>query len=508
MSSIHKPRFTWPLVLVVLAASGLALASEPGPTHLLTEHAIVAAAFSRNPTLAASLSELHRAQLLEQAEEHRHSFVLGLDAAATRTRSPNLGPTGVTTPESTNYTGGVDLSRHTAIGTDLKLRLEGWRQTNQSTFLNNTTTPPSLLTFGLGPAYGTTVKFSLTQPLLRGAGRDVYYAELDAARASRASALSARDQSASQLLLDVLTAYWELSYATRSVEIQLRSLELASAQRDEAALRVKTGSVAPVDVLSFETTIATIEEDLASARAEAEKQLTELARLVGDPDVALGGSVDTSSALPEPGPPAADVKRRALTASFELAQQRAAVELASVQARTADEGYRPKLDIDAYVQAQGLGNRSLGPAYDQLSGLGAVSAHVGLTYQAPLDGTQRNRERERARMAIETAKYRLAAIEQRLSADVDKALAREASSRKRVTLADATLAIAKQQLVAETERFRTGSATALQVREAEKTVRSAELRASRARADWIEASLTLEHLSGRLLERWSRANAD
>jgi len=111
-------------------------------------------------------------------------------------------------------------------------------------------------------------------------------------------------------------------------------------------------------------------------------------------------------------------------------------------------------------------------------------------------------------MAIQTAKLQLTAIEQRLASDVDKALTREASSRNRIKLADATLAIAKQQFEAETERFRTGSATALQVREAEKTVRSAELRASRARADEIEASLTLEHLSGRLLQRWTRADAE
>ncbi|HEY5961731.1 MAG TPA: TolC family protein [Polyangiaceae bacterium] len=508
MNSTNMPRRSWALALMALSASSRGLAEETQAPNVLSERAVVVAALSHNPTLAAYASDWRRAQLLEEAEEHRHSFVLGLDASATRTRSPGLGPTGVSTPESRNYTGGADLSRHTALGTDLKLRLEGWRQTNQSTFFDSSTTPPSLLTYTMGPAYGTTVKFSLNQPLLRGAGRDVYYAERDAARASRASARSARDQAASQLLLDVLTAYWELNYDARSVEIQTRSLELARVQRDETAMRVTTGSVAAVDVLSFETTIATIEEDLATARAEAQKQLAELNRLIGDPDWTLRDVPETASTVPEPGRPADDVKQRTLAVSFELSQQRAAVELATVQARTADENYRPKLDVDAYVQAQGLGNKALGPMVDQLGGLGAVSAHVGLTYQAPLDGTQRNRERERALTAIQAAKLRLTAIEQRLSADVDKALTREQSSRNRIRLADATLAIAKQQLDAETQRFRTGSATALQVREAENTVRSAELRASRARTDWVEASVTLEHLSGRLLDRWTRGDAE
>ena len=493
-------------VLSVLACAHRSLASDVTATNVLTERAIVAVALARNPTLAATVGDLRRAQLLEQAEEHRYSFVLGLDTSATRARSPNLGFTGVTVPESTTYSGGVELSRHTVYGTDLKLRLEGSSQRTQSTFVDAAATPPSMLTFTVGPGYGTSAKLSLTQPLLRGAGRDVYYAELDAARANSVSARNAHDQAASQLLLDVLTSYWEINYASRSVEIQLRSLELAKAQRDETAQRVSTGSVAPVDVLSFETSIATIEEDLASARAEERKQIAELARLIGDPGLNLNSSADTTSPMPEPEPPAADVKDRTLGVSYELAQQRALVDLATVQARTAEESYRPKLDLDAYVQAQGLGNRSLGPMFDQLGGLGAVSAHVGLTYQAALDGTQQRSERERALVAIQIAKQRLTAIEQRLVTDVDKALTREESSRKRVKLADATLAIAKQQYEAEAQRFRTGSATALQVREAENSVRSAELRASRARADWIEASLTLEHLSGRLLERWTKVD--
>lgn len=481
------------------------VAAQTTATPRLTAEAVVAAAFQHNATLAAATSELRRAQLLEQAEEHRYSLVLGMDSSVTRSQSPNLTLSGTTTPQATYYRAGADLSRHTVLGTDLKLRVEGWREKSQSTMFNTMTTPPSMLTYAVGPGYGATVKFSLTQPLLRGAGRDVYYAELDQARVNRASARSARDQTASQLLLDILTAYWELNYATRSVEIQSRALEVATAQRDEAALRVNTGSAAPVDVLSFETNVATIEEDLATAQAAEQTQATELLRLIGDPDLRLPNTADTSTAIPEPDAPSGDIKQQALRASYELAQQRAAVDLATVQSRTADQSFRPKLDVDAYVQAQGLGNRSLNPMVDQLSGLGAVSAYVGLTYQAALDGTQRTREQERALMAIQTAKQRVTALEQRLSADVDKALTSESSSQRRVKLADTTYGIAHRQYEAELQRFRTGSSTALQVREAENSARTAELRASRARTDWIEAALKLEHLSGNLLTHWGQS---
>jgi len=512
MSSIHAVALLGAALFTCAFSVREAFAESSGGGGL-TERMVVAAALKHNPTLAAAAGDLRRAQLLEQAEDHRYSVTLGLDGSATHTRSPSLGVFGVTTPENTTYAAGAELSRHTVLGSDLKLRVEGWQVKSTSSFLISQTTTPTQTTYSLGPGYGTSVKLSLTQPLLRGAGRDIYYANLDAARVSQVSARSARDQTASQLLLDVLTAFWELDYASRSVEIQKRAIEVATAQRDETALRVKTGSAAPVDVLSFETNVATIEEELATAQADQAVRAGELLRLMGDSELQIGSDTNTSVATPEPeleSTPGAreSIRQRALSVSYELAQQRAAVELATVQARTADESYRPKLDLDAYVQAQGLGNRSLSPMYDQMTGLGAVSAHVGLAYQAPLDGTQRGAERERALMAIETAKQRLTAIEQRVLADLEKAVTREESSRKRVGLADATLTIAKQQYEAEAQRFRTGSATALQVREAENSVRNAELRASRARADWVESKLTLEHLSGKLLERWSKGGGE
>jgi outer membrane protein TolC len=496
----------WAASMCLLASLRPALAEEAPRADVLSERAVVTAALARNPTLAAAVSDLRRAELLAQAEEHRYAFVLGLDSSATRSRSPSLGFSGITTAETTLYKAGAELRRHTVLGTDLTLRIEGSSQTSSSAFMNPTTSPPTSLTYNQGPGYGALVKLGLTQPLLRGAGSAVYHAERDAARASRTSARSARDQAASQLLLDVLTAYWELNYASRAVEIQNRGLELAKAQRDETALRVSSGSAAPVDVLSFETSIASLEEDLATARADQQKQQSELARLIGDSELMQSARVDAEAPLPEPEEAPQNVKELTLATSYELAQQRAAVELATVQSRTADESFRPKLDLDAYVQGQGLGNKAVGPAMDQLGRLSAVSAHIGLTYEASLDGTQRRNERERALVAIQSAKQRLAAIEQRLVADVDKALTKERSSHERVQLADNTLAIARRQLDAETQRFRTGSATALQVRESENSVRSAELRASRARADWLEAALTLEHLSGRLLAQWSKVN--
>ncbi len=496
--------------LCVLAALGSASrgarAQAEGPAsadaegaELVTEAAVVQSALAHNPTLAAAQTELRRAMLLERAESHRYGFVLQLDAEATRTATPNLGLNGVTVGESNLYRVGAELRRHLPWGTDLSLRLEGTSQLVQSAFFNPTTMPPELTLIELGPGWGGLLRLGLMQPLLRGTGRELYEAELRAARIARASAASASELGASQLLLDVRTAYWELYYATRALEIQRRSLVVAEARLVDTVERIRTGSLAPVEELSLRTSIATVDEAIAAAVAEAQNRSNDLSRLVGDATLHTRRA-DVTEPPPMPMPLPDDARERALDVSYELNQQRARVELAELQARTAADPLRDRLDVDAYVQTQGLGNQSLSPALEQLGGLGAWSAHVGVTYEAALDGTRRRSERERAELAVTTARQELEAARLRVITSLENAITSGKASRRRLELARETRLLAERQLTAETQRFRTGGTTALGVLEAEEQVRSAALREARAQVDIIQAHLAAAHVTGSLLE--------
>ena len=491
----------------------------PGAPVVVSDDAVVKIAMKQNPTLAAAIGELRRAELLQEGEEHRYPFTFLGDAKAARNGAPSLGPRGVTFPESTNLVVGAELRRKLVWGTDLALRVEATRQESFSLFTfvppttGGATTPgtpgttgsgtPVQTLFQLGPGYGGSVRFGVTQPILRGAGREIVQAELNAARANREAAVSTRDRTSSQTLRDALTAYWELYFSTRALEINRRSLELARQQRDEAAQRIKTGSTAPVEQLTFETRIASLEEEIVAAEADERARSAALARQLGDPDLVLRRAAPREP--PRYEPPRSDARQRALSASYEVAEQKAALRLAEVQARTAGDALRPRLDVDAYVQAYGLGLRDAVPVFEQIGTLRAVSAQVALTVEAPLDDTRHRSERDRAELAVTVARQRHDAVLQQVDAELDEAQQRDASARRRIDLADRTLAIAREQLKAEEARFRTGSATALQVREAEDQVRTAELRAERARVDLAVAHLTIAHLTGDLLRETAAA---
>lgn len=489
---------TWLAVVALPIARANAQEATSAPTTV-DDHTVVEMSVAMNPSLAAAISDVRRAQLLEEAEEHRYPFTLLLDGKVLRNGAPSLGAAGVTFPESTTVSTGGELRRKLVWGTDVSLRLEATRQESSSIFLFQApgATAPTQSLFQLGPGYGGSLRLGVTQPLLRGAGRDVVLAQLDIARVNRLAVASTRDRTASSLLLDALTAYWELYYASRALDIQRRSLGLAREQRDETAARLKTGSVAPVELLTFDSRIATLEEDVVAAEAEERRRSTALGRLLGDAELRPRRAADREPARRDAPP--GDIRRRALEISPDIAEQRSAVTLAEVQARTAADPYRHRLDLDGYVQANGLGNREVSPAFEQVVTLKGVSAQVTLTYEAPLDDTRHRAENDRAQVAITAARQRLDATIQRVLADLDDADQRRTSAARRIDLSDRTLTVSKAQLDAENARFRTGTGTALQVRVAEDQVRTAELRTVRARVDLAVADIGLLHLSGALI---------
>jgi outer membrane protein len=364
-----------------------------------------------------------------------------------------------------------------------------------------------LTTYPVGPGYQAYVKLGATQPLLRGAGRSVAQADLRAARVNLTIAELTRDRTASEVLRDALTAYWESWYATAAVDIQKRSRDTAKRQRDEATARIATGSLAPADGLTFETQLASREEDVVNAETEQRRRAVDLARLLGRAD-RPGNFAVPLDAVPEAPPPiAGDLHKEAALASPELRTFAAQIELARVQAQTAGEALRPRLDLDGYVQAQGLGYDDVPAALSQLGSFGAVSAHVGLTLELPLDDTRHRAERARAMLAIETASHKFEESRQSVFADIDTSVQTETSARRRIDLAEQTRAVAARQLAAEEARYATGSSTSIQVLQAEDAVRSAELRLARARTDEVQAHLRVAQLSGRLLPELT-ANAE
>lgn len=471
------------------------------PSQALSEEIAIERAVAQNPNLHVALLQASQAEYDESAEEGLYSVIGTADAGLTHSRRPFLNDSEdeealVRTSDALDL--GAGLTKPFSFGTVVGARVSGHR---------NVDIGPQI--FGedqrrIGPTYSLVGQLTLTQPLLRGLGRDVGLASLRQARLRRTATALAADATASTILNDVLRAYWELWYADQVIRINQASRDFAREQARQAEEQVKGGALAEVDALIYQTRRAELDESVVLAITDRRQRSLALGLLLGEPSQA-GTDLATSDSLPEvaaSSEEAAAALADAERASPELAQLRTQIQLAQDELRTRGDPLRPRLDLDAYVRVEGLGNREVPPAFEQVGRFQAVSAHVGLTFEAPLDGTRRRSQIASAELGQHIARKQLESAVQRLRSEVLSQVAARASAEQRVQVATETVKVTRAQTEAERRRFAAGISIALQVQEAENSLLRAELRLERARVDWVLSEVSLAYLRGRLLERY------
>lgn len=464
----------------------------------LSEAEALRLAFEHNPSLA--VNGLTRDQAAEQIRlaEGRYSTIMQLDGGYTHTEAPSIGATGsVGVATSDSVTAGAELRRTFPAGTTVSVRTEGERFDTRrpgGVGLGDSTASAS------STGYQVAARAALTQPLLRGYGRQVGLTELNVARLNHTVAEGSLVEARSALARDVLGAYWEAWYAERAVAIEVAAKELAIQQLDEARRRQAAGSLAPADVFPFETRVASLHESLVLARLTEQQRRLELGQLLG---VSTPASPDKTTIPPKMSWSLTDdaLVREAVERSPELAPLQASVRVAEARAAVAADPYRARLDLETYVEAGGLGNQRLPPAYEQLGRLDAVSGHVGLVYETPLNRRQRQAAQAAADLDVRIAKQQLVVVRQRLESSARSLIASVRAAEARLEAARMTVEVAERQFKAERSRFELGTSTPIQVQEAEDQVRQARLRVVSAEVDAAIAGIQLDYFRGTLLAR-------
>src|SRR5262249_29185280 len=115
----------------------------------------------------------------------------------------------------TTFTGSADVLRALPTGGTVDLHV-------QSDYQKPTGLPPPL-----DVSWTHTVDLSITQPLRRGRGRALFEANEAKATLARDAAVLAKRLVAVQTVQAVISAYWDLVLAERSVAITQGSLDLA-----------------------------------------------------------------------------------------------------------------------------------------------------------------------------------------------------------------------------------------------------------------------------------------
>lgn len=354
----------------------------------------------------------------------------------------------------------------------------------------------------LNPAATSDLQVSLSQNLLRGAGRRANVAPIRIADLNRQAVEASTKLQVIQTLSDAERAYWRLYAQQEALNVRIQQYELAQEQLTTAERRFNVGAVAEIEVIRAESGLADRVEQLIASYRDVLLAQRELKRIANIPGLDIDSETFVSP-ISDPDPvryelDGTDLAERALDRRMELLE----LEL-RLAADEATESLRrnealPLLNATLTYRLNGLGN-NVDEAIRVSSENRFTDWAVGLNAELPLGNESRN---ARVRQAVLSRLRRLSSREARRQAvrqEVLDAVDRINAGWQRIIAAQRAVILNTRTLEAERRQFEVGRSTSDDVLDADTTLAEARLTEIQAIVDYQISQIDLAVATGTLL---------
>lgn len=493
--------------LIAQARSRLAAVQTPGagPRIDLTLDEAVARALERNLDLAVQRlnPQVFDLNLAQQLAAYRPTF------------DTNFSNNSRTNPSSTQLDGGESVISDTVILNSGVSQEVGWGGGRYQVNFNNNRSASTNFFTSFNPSYRSSVQASYTQPLLRGFRIDPIRQGIQVTRINRDIADIDLRQTVTNTVSAVRDAYWELVYATRSVEVQQQALDLAEALVRDNEARVEIGTLAPIDVVQARSEAAARRQTLAQAEqalATAELVLKQLIVEGTGDDYwrATLNPIDLPTLTPAPIDLEATI-RRALDERTDLERSRRQLDINEVNLSSMRNQRLPSVDLTGSYQLQGQGGTrffrsglggqvltevpgGINDAFDQLVDLDYPVWTVQLNVSYPIGPSAADAAYARAQLQTQQVQAQLRQLELQVATEVTNAVLQIRAIARRIEAATAARELAEEQLAAEQSRFDAGLSTNFFVVQAQRDLSTAQDTELRAILDQQKALIELDRV--------------
>src|SRR6202451_3270152 len=427
-------------------------------------------------------------------------------------------------------------------GTNMSVGFTNSRVTTNSVF--NTYSPQ------ISPAF----QFRLTQHLLQGFGF------LPNTRLIRLTKNNREISDVAFRLQTITTVdqienmYWDLVFAYENVRVQQESLAFASKTLSDNQKQVQIGSLAPIEVVRAQSTVAADQQALTIAAANLQLQQllmkNALSRTLVDPRLADAEVIPTSTVnLPaqEDIQPTQDLVNTALSHRAELAEARINLSSTEISNQGVRSALLPTLDLFAYYGGSGLAgaqnpanlcanesaaaqgegfcagpNPNIPPnlqtpvaptvsyntALNQLVDSSAPDKGVGLSLNIPLRNRAAQSQQIRSELEYRQAQMRLQQIENQIRIEVRNAQFAVQQNRASVAAAQAATELGRQSLDAEQKKLNLGASTSTLVLQNQSALATAESNLVSAMAAYEKSRIAMDRATGLLLDHAGIVMAD
>lgn len=407
------------------------------------------------------------------------------------------------------------------------------------------------------PAVASNITVTVQQQLLNGFGTLPNTRFILEAKNERQAA----DEYFAQQVINTITAvelaYWEYVFGRENVKVEEAALATSTKLYNDNKRQLEIGTMAPLDVLTAESEVATDRQNLILAQTNQLQQqtvlLNDITKQLMDPILANVEIIPTT-VLANPGDVTIaglqDAVREALANRPDVKQAEALLKNSGIQVKTTRDALLPVLTLFGQYESQGLGGNSavttqtptafaadlnsplltangtpvlIGgqpvfagtpSAFDTVTttstgGLGDATSNifhnafptyaVGLNFTVPIRNRAAQADNARAILSERASQTSYLQLQNTVAVNVRNAQIALQQDRAQVDAAIKAGELAKQTLDAEQKKYQLGASTSYNVILRSRDLTSAQGNELRARINLVEAFINYDSALGRTL---------
>ncbi len=215
----------------------------------------------------------------------------------------------------------------------------------------------------LNPQYPASFSMEYRQPLWRGLRIDETRRSIEVAKKNVSLSDAQFRQRVVETISNIETAYWNLAYAVRNLQVQQSAVKDAQAQLDSNKRQVDEGVLAPVDIVQAQSQLATLQQNVFTAKEQVTGYENTLKALVlpNREDANWSRPITPTSevSIEIPRVSLSDAIESALKNRPELTQLQTSKEINQINTRYYRDATKPQIDLVAGYTTQGLAGTSL-----------------------------------------------------------------------------------------------------------------------------------------------------
>ncbi|MFQ6070068.1 MAG: TolC family protein [Candidatus Aminicenantales bacterium] len=376
----------------------------------------------------------------------------------------------------------------------------------------------------INPRYGSTLRFNFTQPLLRNFGSKMNRREIIIAFNNSEISDNNLKQALQNTIYDVEEAYWNLVYNIELLKVRRQSLKLARDLLEKNKKSVEVGTMAPMEILTAESTVATREADILQQEANVKNAEDLLKSLLNLPQA----EAEITTIIPSDKPTYEEVKvnlDEALMTAIEnrpdLESTRLEIKNREINLSYAKNQLLPNLSLQASYWSPGISGTQLiylnnnpltGEVVDTIPGsikdalkdafnFKYKNWSINLALDIPLDTIFSRAQYAQAKLNLEQALLRMKNQEQNIYLEIKTAVRAVETNYKRVQAYKIARELQEKKLEAEEEKLRVGLTTNYFVLQYQRDLADAQVAELKAIIDYSLSIARLNRAMGITLNK-------